>query len=338
MHKKLEDINLKQIQDLKRLISKVKKIKYNKLYLFPFNATSKFLSDQLDKKNHSVIDNYNKSKICIPLKKAMFNKDDLIIITDKKLYKELNLNIKYKKIFFNYKKNIKKINLDTKRNDNFNLSKLFEFYNSDKAKYQKRLNHNYKTHNYGPFYDAQFKKMKHKKLNILEIGSFKGSSAAAFMHYFKNSNLYCVDVDHKNFMFKSNRIKLFKLDYMNSKNVKRFCRIYKNFFDIIIDDGGHYKTHILNNLKYFFNCLKNKDSFYVIEDYGLKFNYLNDSKTEPSIFNVIKNLNNKKKFISKILDKKDQNYLITKINKIYEYQGKWIKYKQNISDVCFIKN
>ena len=93
MHKKLEDINLKQIQDLKSLIIKVKKIKYNKLYLFPFNATSKFLSDQLDKKNHSVIDNYNKSKICIPLKKVMFNKDDLIIITDKKLYKELNLNI-----------------------------------------------------------------------------------------------------------------------------------------------------------------------------------------------------------------------------------------------------
>ena len=109
--------------------------------------------------------------------------------------------------------------------------KISEFYNSDKAKYQKRLNYNYKTHNYGPFYDAQFKKMKHKKLNILEIGSFKGSSAAAFMHYFKNSNLYCVDVDHKNFMFKSNRIKLFKLDYMNLKSVKRFCRTYKNFFD-----------------------------------------------------------------------------------------------------------
>jgi len=61
-------------------------------------------------------------------------------------------------------------------------------------------------------------------------------------------------------------------------------------------------------------------------------------KTEPSVFNIIKNLNNKKKFISKILTKKDQNYLFAKIKKIYEYQGKWIKYKHNISDVCFIKN
>ena len=139
-------------------------------------------------------------------------------------------------------------------------------------------------------------------------------------------------------MFKSNRIKLFNLDYMNSKNVKKFSSSYQNFFDIIIDDGGHYKSHILNNLKYFFNCLKNENSFYIIEDYGLKFNYLNDLKSEPSIFQVIKNLNNKKKFSSKILSNKDQNYLIAKIKKIYEYQGRWIKYKRNISDICFIRN
>jgi hypothetical protein len=68
--------------------------------------------------------------------------------------------------------------------------------------------------------------------------------------------------------------------------VKKFCKKYSNYFDIIIDDGGHYKSHMLNNLNYFSNCLKKKFSLYVIEDYGLNFDYLN-----PENFNGLLNYN-----------------------------------------------
>ena len=74
--------------------------------------------------------------------------------------------------------------------------------------------------------------------------------------------------------------------------VAKFCKKFKNFFDIIIDDGGHYKSHILTNLNNFSNCLKKKNSLYVIEDYGLKFDYLNDAKNEHSISQFIKYFSN----------------------------------------------
>ena len=78
------------------------------------------------------------------------------------------------------------------------------------------------------------------------------------------------------------------------------------------------------------------NSFYIIEDFGLKFDYLNDSKSEPSIFKVIKCLKNKKLFKSKILDKKFQLKLINSIKKIHVHQGNWIKFKKNVSDICFV--
>ena len=138
------------------------------------------------------------------------------------------------------------------------------------------------------------KKLKNKKLNILEIGSYMGSSSAAFLSYFKNAKLYCLDINHKNFLFRSRRIQLLNFDYMNQKKIKNFTNNYKDYFDIIIDDGGHYKSHILNNLKNFYNSLSKSNSFYIIEDFGLKFDYLNDIKNEPSIFKLIKCLKNKK--------------------------------------------
>ena len=39
---------------------------------------------------------------------------------------------------------------------------------------------------------------------------------------------------------------------------------------------------------------------------------------------------------AKILNKKFQNHLIHTINKIDFHQGSWVKFKKNISDICFI--
>jgi len=72
--------------------------------------------------------------------------------------------------------------------------------------------------------------------------------------------------------------------------VNEFRNKYKEFFDIIIDDGGHYKTHIIKNIKNFFNCLKiNQPTYYVIEDFNLKLDYLNDFKNELKIYDILKN-------------------------------------------------
>ena len=65
---------------------------------------------------------------------------------------------------------------------------------------------------------------KNKKINILEIGSYAGSSAAAFVKYFPKSNVFCFDINISNFEYKSKNIHVFGIDINNKKKVK------KNFF------------------------------------------------------------------------------------------------------------
>ena len=335
----LNELKIKNTQDLKHLEIFLKKINedlYDKIYLFPANVYSHFFCKKLKKNKTYIVDNYLK-KNCIKPNDMKFHKANILIVTDKNLYEFQKFKNKLNTIFYTPKLHIdQKINLDKKKIPDKNLSKLFSHFNTDKAKFYEKVDFTEKSHNYGKFYEKHFKGIKNRKLNLLEIGSYRGNSSAAFLKYFKNSKIYCLDLDHKIFLFSSKRIKLVKLNYMNFDAVRKFCKKFKNFFDIIIDDGGHYKSHILANLNNFSICLK-KNSLYVIEDYGLKFDYLNDAKNEPSISQVIKYFIKKKTFDSKILNKRNQIKLINGIKNINVYKGDWIKYKKNISDICFFE-
>jgi hypothetical protein len=334
----LEINHFRQFQHLKKFSDRINKNLYKKnVYLFPANAYSKFLYKKLKTKKTFIVDNYLKKK-CIRPSSIIEKKNNVLIVTDKDLYKSEKFNKEILTIFYVEKLHInQKINLDKKKLQIQSLNKIFSYFNTDKAKFYKKIGLTEKSHNYGKFYEKHFKKIKNKKLNILEIGSYRGSSSAAFLNYFQNSKIYCVDINHKIFLFRSKRFKLIEMNYMNKRTIYKFCKKYKNFFDIIIDDGGHYKSHILNNLNNFSDCLKKDNSLYIIEDYGLKFDYLNDLKNEPSIFNVIKSLRKKIVIKSKIFKKNNQIKLIKGINKIYTYKGDWIKYNKNISDICFIE-
>lgn len=331
-------INQNNIKELNRISGQINNSKYEKIFFFPFNIYSQYLYKKISsKKKVFPVDNYSTKKGCLKPNELNYKKNFLLVVTDKKLFLNQDFKKNIIKIFFKPKLlNKKKINLDKKKLSKNNFNDLFSHFNTDKSKIFKRLDIKQKTNNYGPFYEKHLKHLKNNKLNILEIGSYMGSSSAAFVGYFKKAKLFCMDINHKNFIFKSKRIKLIDLDYMKKKEIKNFSDKYKNFFDIIIDDGGHYKSHILNNLKNFYKCLKKTRSVYIIEDYGLKFDYLNDIKNEPNIFKVIKFLKNSKTFKSKILNKKFQIQLINSIEKINTHQGSWIKFKKNISDICFI--
>ena len=331
-------INQSNIKRLNTIVKKINNAKFEKIFFFPFNVYSQYLYKKIyAKKKKFAVDNYSTKKGCLKPENLKYKKNFLLVITDKKLYLNQNFQKNINKIFFKPKiLTKKKINLDKKKQIKSNFNNLFSYYNTDKSRIFRRLDIEQKTNNYGPFYEKHLKEMKNKKLNILEIGSYMGSSSAAFLDYFKNAKLYCMDINHKNFLFKSKRLKLINVDYMNQKKISDFTNKYIDYFDIIIDDGGHYKSHILNNLKYFYKSLSKSNSFYIIEDFGLKFDYLNDIKSEPNIFKIIKCLKNKKLFKSKILDKKFQLKLINSINKIHVHQGNWIKFKKNISDICFI--
>ncbi len=218
---------------------------------------------------------------------------------------------------------------------NIKLEELFSFYRTDKANYIKSEKSH--GHGYAEFYEKHFSNLRDKKLNILEIGSYSGASAAAFVKYFKDINIYCLDINLTKFLYKSKKIHPFGLDVSNKKMVKKFLNkinFFQNIksFDIIIDDGSHILSDQLKAIDYFFKYLNN-DGYYVIEDYRFSeyITHLKDTD-DPCIrefFEILKkNINKDFKFVSKeTLENLKKNS-----SNIFEYKG-----NQKISGIAFIK-
>ena len=161
-------------------------------------------------------------------------------------------------IIYNFKK---KFQIDKEKNDLETLDEFFHYYGSDKANTFKR--NNTKGHGYSNFYTKHLDILKKEKINILEIGSYAGASAAAFVKYFPNANIFCFDINISNFKYESKKIHVYGIDIKNEKKtIKTLGKIFEknkfSFFDIIIDDGSHNLSDIILSLKLFFKHLKKK--------------------------------------------------------------------------------
>jgi len=229
----------------------------------------------------------------------------------------------------------KKINVDKDDLSSMSLDQLFHHYGSDKAEIFK-LNKK-KGHGYSKFYLKHLQKLKKNQLNILEIGSYSGASAAAFSKYLPNSQIFCLDINVSKFRYSSEKIKAYGVDINNKSKVIKILETifldkkFKNF-DIIIDDGSHKLSEILNCINFFFKYLKSGGIF-VIEDYMLP-NYFKNNKDVDDIFvdQLLKKLRNNEFFKSNFFNKEDQKFLMSSINKIDNYKG-----NLDISDICFIE-
>ena len=243
------------------------------------------------------------------------------------------LSIFKRNLIFKFKK---KIDIDKdKFQNNIKLEELFNFYKTDKANYIKSEKSD--GHGYTEFYEKHFSNLRDKKLNILEIGSYSGASAAAFVKYFEDINIYCLDINLTKFLYKSKKMHPFGLDVTNKKMVKKFLNKINFFenvknFDIIIDDGSHILSDQLKAIDYFFKYL-NKDGYYVIEDYRFSeyIPHLKDTD-EPCVrefFEILKkNINKDFKYISgETLESLKKNS-----SNIFEYKG-----NNKLSSIAFIK-
>ena len=214
------------------------------------------------------------------------------------------------------------------------LDYLFHKYGSDKANIFK-LNQK-PGHGFSIYYEKKLEAFKNKNLNILEIGSYAGASAAAFIKYLPKSKVYCFDINISNFKYKSENINVYGIDINNQKKVvKTLNKIFSeqnfNQFDLIIDDGSHYLSDILISLKFFFKYVKN-EGLYIIEDYKHPNYYKYNRNIDHLLVDqVLVNLNNKKSFISNIFNDDDQKELINSIKMIETFKG-----NLKDSDISFI--
>ena len=234
-------------------------------------------------------------------------------------------------LIYNFKK---KISVDNDNIDINSLDVLFNHYGSDKENIFKKIKN--KGHGYSKFYKQKLEKLKNQKVNILEIGSYAGASAAAFAKYLPDSKIFCFDINISNFEYKSKKIHVFGLDINNQKKAVKIinkitseCNFKK--FDIIIDDGSHNLSDILIALKLFFKYLKNK-GLYIIEDFKHPNYYpYNRNINHILIDELFKNLEKKNTFNSNIISKNEQLDLMDTIDKIEVYKG-----NLNDSDISFI--
>jgi predicted O-methyltransferase YrrM len=239
-----------------------------------------------------------------------------------------------------FKRNIiykfkKKILIDLDKVEEKSLDKLFQFYGSDKGNFFEAGNT--KGHGYSDFYVSQLNNLKDNKINILEIGSYAGSSAAAFVKYFSKANIFCLDINISNFKYKSEKIHVYGIDIKNFSKVKKtlnkiFQENHINNFDIIIDDGSHNLKDILLSLNFFFKYLTNNGTF-IIEDFKHP-NYYQYNRNLDHILvdEFLENVGNKKISNSSIFTEEDQIYLINSVKNINIKKGNLID-----SDICFIK-
>jgi predicted O-methyltransferase YrrM len=228
-----------------------------------------------------------------------------------------------------------KINIDLDNINRDTLDELFHYYGSDKANIFKKTQN--QGHGFSGFYTQHLEHLKQREIKILEIGSYAGASASAFVKYFPNSKVYCFDINISKFIYYSKNIHVFGLNIKDQKKVEKILskinlESNSNFFDVIIDDGSHYLSDILFSLKTLFKYIK-KGGIYVIEDFNHPNYYDHNRDIEHILVDqTLRNLKEKKLFNSNIIKNDDQIYLHKNIDKIETYKGNLAD-----SDICFIR-
>jgi hypothetical protein len=141
-----------------------------------------------------------------------------------------------------------------------NLKMLATVYMSDK----------WNTHWYAPHYEDHFRHLRHKKINILEIGiggydnpRRGGGSLRMWRTFFRRGRVHGVDIYDKS-AHDGRRIKTFQ----GSQRDPVFLQSLVNEIgkiDIIIDDGSHQNEHVLFTFHHMFPHLAD-NGVYVVED------------------------------------------------------------------------
>ena len=212
-----------------------------------------------------------------------------------------------------------------------NLNYLFEYFNSDKGnkfinqytRFSKKNNKLIKGHKYAVYYEMFIKKIKKKKLNILELGSFKGNATASFFFYFKNSFIYSVDLYPDLFIYKSKRIKNFKVD---NSSEKELLSLSKKKYDLIIEDAGHYLKDQIISLFTLFPKLKKK-GIYVVEelDFPDTRKDMNLKNEKNTLYTILKSIKKNKSFNSSYVPEHKKKYFIKNYKYIKIYKGRFNK-------------
>lgn len=142
-------------------------------------------------------------------------------------------------------------------------------------------------HGYLDFYKKKFRPLRFKKLKILEIGigghleeNHLSGSLLMWASYFPRSKIYGIDLSRKPLFNRLKRVSTHVVDQSSSHQLQEYISKHGPF-DIIIDDGSHFATHIQLTFDIFYPSL-NLGGLYIIEDMGAT--YIKSFDGEPDFY------------------------------------------------------
>lgn len=114
-------------------------------------------------------------------------------------------------------------------------------------------------HSYLEIYDILFDPFRNKRINVFEVGYFKGGSSKLWEDYFLNAQIRIIDIE--GIPFATNRVRF------EIKDVKTLTPEYFKYFkpDIAIDDGSHILEEQIHFVKVLYPVLR-KNGLLIVED------------------------------------------------------------------------
>ena len=141
------------------------------------------------------------------------------------------------------------------------LSKLAVLFGTDKEGV---------VHFYTQHYQHHFEHLRHRELNILEVGvggyddpKAGGESLRMWKAYFPKSRVYGIDIHDKTYHDEA-RIKTFRGSQSDAGFLKSVAKQIGTL-DIIIDDGSHFNDHVRTTFSVLFPLL-GPQGIYAVED------------------------------------------------------------------------
>lgn len=202
-----------------------------------------------------------------------------------------------------------------------NLNDIYTKHGTDKGG---KLNRYGDMHNYGDFYEMFFEKYRGRHATILELGVQHGESVLAHDEYFKDAEIYGVDIDLGGLEFDTAAHPNLHMVLGSSVDPMVYSMLEFKKFDIIIDDASHFHEDMVRNFA-MYSKLVGDGGIYVIEDLHCDFDtFFNDGADSSMILNMLLRHTH-----SSLLTDEENRELLSSIQQVFIYE-----YVNN-SDIVF---
>jgi hypothetical protein len=127
-------------------------------------------------------------------------------------------------------------------------------------------------HNFAAIYESFFKPLRNQRIRLLEIGVESGASLRTWEEYFPNAEFVGIDINPAAKEQQTSRSVIYLGDQADTEFLFSVAHVYE-WFDIVIDDGGHFARQQLTSLHVLWQHVT-PGGIYAIED--IHTSYLED--------------------------------------------------------------